>query len=184
VHAFIDESFGNIGHERVYVVAAACIESRDLEFSRQALRDLNPSDSKLHWHRERPQARRALLRAMADLPSAYFTVTRISVDERPERQRRLCLRTLISELKGSGLGRAVLESRGIAGDRRDRAALDWQARTGPSPISIHHSLGIDEPLVWSADFVCGATWAQFNGNDSYVSILEKMNITNLEASGN
>ena len=184
MHAFVDESFGTIGHQRVYVVAAACIEARDLEFSRQALRDLNPSRSKLHWHRERPQARRALLSAMADLPSSYFTVTRISVDERPERQRRLCLRTLISELKGSGLGGAVLESRGIAGDRRDRAALDWQARTGPSATSIHHSLGVDEPLSWLADFVCGATWSHFNGNDSYVSILEKMNVIHLEASGN
>ena len=84
VHAFVDESFGNIGQDRVYIVAAACLESRDLDSTRRTIRDLNPYEGKLHWHRERSETRHALLTAMALLPVRFHIVVRTSVYERPD----------------------------------------------------------------------------------------------------
>lgn len=177
MQAFIDESFGEIHGRRTYILSAACVEDDAIDLVRATLLDLNPGEGKLHWRRERIEFRRRALLAMSRLPATFLVVTRTSSLERPERQRRLCLQTLVTHLDTLDVRLATLESRGATGDRFDREALDWRARVGQSHVRIRHWHGALEPVLWMADFVCSAIWAGMNGSPHFTSVLDTMQVT-------
>lgn len=114
---------------------------------------------KVHWHDESSDRRVKLVDAIADMPVEGFVVVRTAGQgDRLERRRRKCLELLLRELDGFGCDRLILESRGSADDRRDRAVLEYlrRRREITAPLRLFHEPGPNDPMLWIPDVICGA----------------------------
>ncbi|MDD2818434.1 MAG: hypothetical protein PHN51_06525 [Candidatus Nanopelagicales bacterium] len=160
--AFVDESYNA---ER-YLLAAAVVSKEAIDSARQAMWGLRlPGQRKLHWRNEHARRRLQIAVTISQVPLSYLVVIRsATVGERTERQRRRCLEFLINEFAKISINEVVFESRSSTEDKFDRALIDaLRAKkylgTG---LRIHHVLGMDEPLLWVADAVCGITVEYLN----------------------
>lgn len=177
--AFVDESHTQPRRTgaTTYILAAALVDPALFEGHRAVLQRLRlPGQNKLHWHDETDRRRWLITDAIGALDALHVVVIRsTTASERIERQRRHCLERMVFELDSLGVADVVVESRGPADDRRDRAMMDaLRARriVGPG-VRMDHRPGRSEPLLWLPDAVCGATHAGLAGQDHHWSAMSK-----------
>ena len=170
-HAYVDESLiGNGPRPSVYILSAAIIAGAQIEQTRQAVAALKPKRAKkLHWRDEDPRSQARLVQAVSQLEVEHTVVVRVEMaGERQERQRRLCMERLLTELFRLGVTEVIFESRGAADDKKDmnliRALRAKKAIT--ASLRASHLPGPSEPLLWIADVVCGAVSEEQRGMDA------------------
>ena len=190
LHAFGDESvwLAEDGATRTYTIAAVFLAPSDLVDMRMSLTRLNRDRrAKLHWRRQTPAARLATTRAIAELS---FSGVAISHEAKPSRreeeQRRLCLNLLMGTLIDNGCVGVCLESRGRKLDRND--SLSWQeiqsSRQQHRQVTLSHTPGPSEPLLWLPDIVCGAFRSAVLGDaQAWNMLAHKVNHIALESKG-
>lgn len=159
-----------------YMMAAAMGEPDKIAGIRDAMGNLLlRGQRKVHWRDEAPNRRAKLVDAIADLPVEGFVVVRSAgLQDRIERRRRKCLELLLFELSALGCGHLVLESRGPADDKRDRAMLEHLRRTKriDSTLRLAHEPGPSDPMLWIPDVICGAVGQARAGETSYLDKIE------------
>ncbi|MFD1148214.1 hypothetical protein [Saccharothrix hoggarensis] len=162
VHVFVDESRRN----DTYLLAAAIVIPSDLRRLRTLLRGLLlPGQRELHFKKETPQRRRAVLSQLSQA-GARVAVYRRSCSEGPEAARQACLARLTADVLELNASRLALDS------REDRDVLDVRtirAGLGKFPraalLAYEHLNAVSEPLIWIADAVAwsygaGGDWAR------------------------
>jgi hypothetical protein len=85
---------------------------------------------------------------------------------RQERARHKCFEVLLPELEEYGVTRAVFERRGARADRADlgKVAACRIKRLLVGKLSVGFDEPLREPLLWLADAVCGALFAEQAGD--------------------
>jgi hypothetical protein len=132
---------------------------------------------KLHWRDEPPRRRRQIAETVATLPVAGLVVVRSDPQaaDRLERRRRKCLEHLLPMLADMDVEQLTLESRGPADDAKDREMLQHLRRGKRLSRTLHldHTPGPQDPALWAADALCGATVSHRTGDDStYLEVIE------------
>ncbi|GGK63876.1 hypothetical protein Sme01_06110 [Sphaerisporangium melleum] len=110
---------------------------------------------------------------MAKLPLHSIVTVRIhDKNVRHERARLLCMERLLYELDAAGVAMVVLESR-YTDDRFDRSLLTSLRRSRRVSLTMKVSWESpnDEPLLWAADAVVGATTWWLDGEPRYFNAL-------------
>lgn len=159
--AFGDESIVSTENPmfRTYVLVAVLCPPVTLG-DRDFLRRLNSKrQTKLHWHKESHRSRIMLAESVTRLAWTSVMISlRGPLQMNSERQRRLCLIQLISELHHAGCKDLTLESRGRGLDRNDVSLAVANARRAQQPLALRvaHEQGWKEPLLWIPDIICGA----------------------------
>jgi hypothetical protein len=161
-----------------YVLGAILIDDSDLDFARRHAQKLRlPAETKVHWYTSSDANREKISNVITSLPVRAIVVVRLSLEsERVERRRRKGLEYLLSILTAEGCEKLVLESRGKKDDERDRDladALRSQRRLGTA-LKLEHASGPNEPMLWLADALCGATVAERLGNPQWWNIIRKV----------
>lgn len=154
-----------------YMFAAALLDPARATTVREQMRALLlPGQKKVHWREDRDHRHDIVVDVIAGAGvEALVVVRQGSVDDRDERQRRKCLERFVPELEALGCAHLVLESRGPADDKRDRAMLDaLRARQLSTSLRLDHMPGPAEPLLWIADAVCGAITADRTGEPRWL----------------
>lgn len=177
--AYVDESqIGGTGHNGPYVMVATIVLDGDEDDHRRHLSRAKPNGMrKLHWYSCKPDVRQSVISTVQELPLMHWAVVMKPADgESPERTRRKCIERLFWELAGLGMvGQVCMESRGPADDRRDMqmvGSLKTQ-RTIPGSMRVDHIRGVDDPLLWLPDAVCGAVGASLTGDDRWTRMLDR-----------
>ncbi|MBT2503433.1 DUF3800 domain-containing protein [Curtobacterium sp. ISL-83] len=156
--AYIDESEPGGGRDTtVYVLAAVVVRDAVRESARDEIRSATPRRMrKLHWYEALPSQRLSWL----DLLRHAASVLVIRYEGAPcrcERRRRRCLERLVHELELRDVHHVVLETRGSARDRDDRAMFNALRDRGIGRlVRFEHHAASDEPLLALADIACGA----------------------------
>jgi hypothetical protein len=158
---FVDPMTGN----RRYVLGVAMFANAEQDISRTHIRKLKRTGTKMHWHKESRKSRLKICQELATLPFVGLVVSSVSPSlVREERQRRVGLLHVVDKLSMFDCRELHLESRG---KHLDAAEVQFIARSmdfrpTPAPIRVGHLTGRQEPLLWLADFVCGAfnLWAR------------------------
>ena len=151
VHAFVDES-----QHGAYRICAALIDPVDLAPARTYLRAmLLPGQRRLHFAKERPQRRRALLTSMQRLPIRTRIYT--STDKEPVARTR-AIQALLSDLVDLDGRRLVIERREASQDAREHLQIVAAIQAGKAPYELiyDHLAGHEEPMLWIADAVAWA----------------------------
>ncbi|MFG6278562.1 DUF3800 domain-containing protein [Microbacterium sp. 5K110] len=172
-YAFVDESEPNgTGHGGPYIMVASMPLVEDLDDLRQRLMRLKPRrQKKLHWYESVDSVRAATIELISEMPFIHWAV----VVEPPgsdsaERRRRSCMERLFHEVEGlEAVDQVVMESRGQADDRRDMRMVSnlRTRRVITGSIRVNHYRGIEEPLLWVPDAVCGAMNARLAGDSQW-----------------
>lgn len=155
-HVFVDES-----KARGYLLVAVAVDDRDVTRLRKTMRSmLLKGQSRIHFRKEQPARRRAILSALGQNP-LDITVIRSSLLAENE-ARNECFTALVTGIHWPPSSRLVIEQ----DDSRihaDRAIVQsaLQALAGERPryeVTPSHS----EPGLWAADAV---GWAIQRGNE-------------------
>ncbi|MFC7383763.1 hypothetical protein [Sphaerisporangium rhizosphaerae] len=160
--AYIDESLRRRPQDdSVYAMAGVIIDAIDHEDARAVLESLRTGKSpRLHW-REEPSARHPVIAdAIRCLPlRSLVTVHMFSKGIPYERARRLCLERLLHELDQAGVTLATIESRSARMDHLDLLLIMGirKSRLLSDGIRVVWRQAGEEPLLWAADVVAGAT---------------------------
>lgn len=160
----------------VYMFAATLLDPACEGEVRALMRDLLlPGQKKVHWREDRDSRHDVVVDAIAQAGVEALVVVRRGPDgEADERRRRKTLERFVPELEVLGCAHLVLESRGAADDRRDRAMLDaLRARRLSTSLRLDHTPGPGEPLLWIADAVCGAVTADRTGDPRWLDRLRR-----------
>ncbi|GAA0226817.1 hypothetical protein GCM10010492_26360 [Saccharothrix mutabilis subsp. mutabilis] len=159
VHAFVDES----RRQDTYYLAAAIIRPRDLAQLRARLRGmLFPGQRELHFYREKPTRRRAILSQVAGFGVAA-RIYGASCRRGEEIARQECLTRLTGDLVDLGAHRLVLDSREVR-DELDRSTISRALVKRPDSggLVYEHMNSTSDPLLWIADI---AVWCHGAGGD-------------------
>jgi len=162
--AWADESI----LDGAYILGAVVLEEEVIQNARQAAAKLRrPGELKAHWYERNKKDRDAMIGTLRSLPVSGLIVARVPIiGERNERQRRKSMELFLPLLVGSNVKTVTFESRGPKNDQRDRdmlAAMQAQHRIYAPALTMHHARGIDEPILWLADALCGAVVAERHG---------------------
>ena len=177
MRAFADESFGWFRSLSTYVMCAALIEDSELEGIRLAMRRLRKGSTKLHWYEESDKRRHLLLAAMGDLDMEFAISHQTASESLQTSMRRACLQQLGRQLAQRGIQHLTLESRNRTDDRRDILDINWIRQSEGASVWLQHVRGADEPILWAADLICGASLARLRGDEAYNRLLNKLRIT-------
>lgn len=160
-----------------YILAAAIIDDSTVAVARDKISKLLlPDQRKVHWWHESDKRRDLIASTIGNVGISAVVIVRVGpLDNRDERRRRKCLERLLSELEEMNCGELILESRGRNDDERDRQMLHAlrSARRVTSPIRLEHVVGPDDPMLWAADALCGATVAARLGNPRWQKLIER-----------
>lgn len=157
VHAFVDES----RRGKIYLLAATLLPPGQVDRARTLVRGLClPGERRIHFHTEPDPRRKLLISSIV----ASGMQSRVYVGTgRPDRVRSACMAALISDLAKLDAGRLVLESRGYAQDRIDRADIHLSLVSAPNArIGYEHMRPHEEPILSVSD---GVAWAYGAGGD-------------------
>ncbi|MBG0813480.1 hypothetical protein [Planomonospora sp. ID82291] len=173
--AYIDESLRRRPDDcSVYAMAAVIADSADHDDIRLALESLRLGKRRrLHWRDESPAHRLDIARTLTKLPlHSIVTVCIHDRGIRHERARRLCLERLLCELDARDIEEVVLESR-YAEDRLDRSLLTGMRRSRRVSLAmeVRWISPYDEPLLWAADAMVGATTRWLDGHSQCFDVL-------------
>jgi hypothetical protein len=157
VHLFVDES----RRGATYLMVAAIIAPARLGETRALMRSLTmPGERRIHFQAEHDSRRRKILAALVAnrIESLVYLGS-----GRPDRVRAACLTELVRDAVALQAGRVVIESRGLAGDRTDRATIHRFLAPRETPgFSYEHLCPHDDPALAIADAVA---WAYGAGGD-------------------
>ncbi|MFE2754224.1 DUF3800 domain-containing protein [Actinosynnema sp. NPDC059335] len=159
VQAFVDES----RRKDTYFLAAALVELGDLTRLRTALRALLfPGQRELHFQRETPQRRKAILSRLVEW-EVRVDLYRADCGRSEEQARQTCLVRLVDDLLDIDARRLVLDSR-PGRDRHDVRTIRNASGKRPrdSGLLYEHFDSALEPLLWVADI---AAWSYGAGGD-------------------
>ena len=113
--AYADESMRapRPGSPGVYVMAAAVLNTADVDDCRADVRSLSPRPrTRFHWRDEPARRRRQAVSLVAERCPQHVTVAGSPLDPpRQERARRLCLQRLLPELEHLGVTHVWLDAR-------------------------------------------------------------------------
>jgi hypothetical protein len=170
--AFVDES-GSVPLA-CYLLGAAILDDIYLEDAREVMRSLRIGHGKIHWHTEGPARRRKITEAIATIDHLSIVAVGRGADRRQERARHKCFEILLPELESYGVSRAVFERRGGKADRSDVRKVDVCriTRLLTGELSVAFEDPQQEPLLWLADAVCGALFAERSGDATYATVLQ------------
>ncbi|WP_433500845.1 DUF3800 domain-containing protein [Sphaerimonospora sp. CA-214678] len=173
--AYIDESLRRRPHDdSVYAMAAVIVDLADRDDIRLTLETLRlGKQRRLHWRDESPAHRLDISRTLTELPlDSIVTVCIHDRTIRHERARRLCLERLFYELDSRNVERVTLESR-YTEDRLDRSLLTSMRRSLRISLTMEvcWTSPYDEPLLWAADAVVGATTWWLDGQPQCFEVL-------------
>jgi hypothetical protein len=160
LHAWADESMiDGPGAPTAYLMAAVVCDPAIRDSVEARLRDLlRRRQQRLHWHDESDVRRGLIVSALGDLDLAHMVVVGSPVARtKQERARRLCFQGLLHRLDKLGVTSLTLETRGEAGDRRDRETvaqmLGCQAMS--RELRVRHGSPRTEAMLWAPDIVAG-----------------------------
>lgn len=160
VFAVLDESTPELPSGVAYVLSGVVLVADEAR-ARQAARAALPPDRRnpFHWHREGPAARAAMMLCLIEVGAvAHVYVHYPTARRRQERARAISLAALVPDLVAEGAEHLCIESRGAAADVRDRVTLlDALNPDGGVRTLTYDWRTKDEPALWLADAVCGAT---------------------------
>ncbi|MER6173456.1 hypothetical protein [Streptosporangium sp. NPDC001681] len=173
--AYVDESLRRRPDDcNVYAMAAVIVDSADHDDMRAALESLRLGKRRrLHWRDESPAHRIDIAEALAKLPIEGIVAVHLhDRGVRHERARRLCLERLLYEVDAKNTTRVTVESR-ASEDRLDRSLLTSMRRSLRISLTmkVDWVLPFDEPLLWAADAVVGATTWWLDGQPEYFEVL-------------
>jgi hypothetical protein len=177
LYAYIDESLRRRPNDdSVYAMAAVIMNSSDYSDIRLVLESLRLGKRRrLHWRDESPAHRLRIAETLIALPlDGLVTVCIHGRDIRHERARRLCLERLLHELDAKRAEKVILESR-YTEDRLDRSLLTSLRRSLriSKSMDVSWSTPYDEPLLWAADAIVGATTWWLDGESRYFDRLAR-----------
>lgn len=161
----------------VYLLAAACLEADEAPAARVSVAELGRSTRRFHWRDAQAPERGKAVGVVAGLRALHMVVVAAPLDpRRQERARRHCLRRLLFELDGAGVGRVLLESRGRRQDLRDLQVVNALRvqRTLGRQLVVDHAQPMGEPLLWVPDIVAGAVGAELDRAEPYAEQLAPM----------
>lgn len=175
ITAYVDESLRRRPHDDgVYAMAAVVVDSADHDGVREALEALRFGRSlRLHWRDESHARRLAITKALTTLPvTGIVTVHLHRIGVRHERARRLCLERLLYEIGVKNAATVTVESRS-AEDHFDRSLLTGLRRSRRVSLDMYvcWASPFEEPLLWAADAVAGATTWWLDGQPQYFDLL-------------
>jgi len=179
MRAFADESFGRLQTKSVYVMCAALVEDDELEGIRIAMRGVRKGLTKLHWYDESSRRRQRLLEVVSGLNVEFVITQQTALKPQQPLMRRTCLRELSHKLATRGVEQLTLESRNRVDDRRDIVDMNWIRQSEGSSVWLRHVRGVDEPALWLADLICGASLARLRGDGTYTHALRRLHISHV-----
>lgn len=155
-HALVDES--EVRGFSLTVVAVATADAEDIR--KQLKQLLRPTQRALHFTKESPESRRAIIGAMRGMT---ISAKVYHVDARPKVGRSRCLRPLAESLRNSRCRRLVLDQNDSV-VKADRQLLR-EVLGGGWDGTYHHQHDHEEPLLWLADAISwcwnkGGEWAR------------------------
>ena len=176
--AALDEATPELPNGIAYVMTGVVLLAEP-DAARAASRRVLAADrsTPFHWHREGPFAREAMMACLAEVGAVARVFVHTPTGRRKqEAARAKALGLLVPDLVAEGAEHLCIESRGDAGDRKDRAVLlDALNPAGGSSTMSYDWRGKDEPLLWLADGVCGAVadyLRQTDGKTHYYAQLQ------------
>jgi hypothetical protein len=154
VQVYVDES-----ERHDYLLCAFLVRS-DVGRLRRAVRAMcQPGQRRVHFAKESPARRRAVLSALTDLGvQARIYRSPNSV----KRSRELCLDALVGDIAAAGAERLVIESRETMDHLDDRVIKAALRRIGTGELTFGHAGAHEEPLLWVPDAI---VWAVGRGGD-------------------
>ncbi|SES27020.1 hypothetical protein [Actinokineospora terrae] len=159
LHAFVDESRRN----DQYLIAAAVIDPRNLRPLRKLLTGmLMPGQRELHFKKETPTRRKAIISQLAGAEAAVFVYIS-SCKRGEERARRQSLAQLVDNLVDLQVSRLVLDSREVR-DADDKLVIRrvLGERSADTALVYEHLDSTQDALMWIAD---AAAWCYGAGGD-------------------
>lgn len=158
-----------------YVLAAVLLADDRRAAVRSAAQRIVPRRRRFHWHQEEPRERRAMMQLIAgEALAAHALVVSPCTTRRREPSRQRLLVELAVALAQRPAVELAIESRGQHNDRLDRRTLVQARRDGliPQDMAYVHRQPVQEPLLWLADALAGATRAGALLHDrSWLSLL-------------
>ena len=154
VQVYVDES-----ERRDYLLCAVLVRT-DVGRVRRAVRAMcQPGQRRVHFAKEGPARRRAVLSALAELgvqARIYRSPSGV------KRSRELCLDALVGDIATAGAERLVIESRATMDHLDDRVIKAALRRIGTGELTLGHASAHEEPLQWVPDAIA---WAVGRGGD-------------------
>ncbi len=166
-------------------MAAAIIDSADHGTVRAELESLRlGKNPRLHWRDEPPARQLSITGRITKMPiQGIVTVYLHDRETKTERARRKCLERLLVELDQTGVSMAYIESRAPDKDHLDLLLLMGarKARTVSKNLTVIWQSSYEEPLLWAADAVVGATTWWLDGHAACFDLLgEKVSMIGLD----
>ncbi|MGN9782552.1 DUF3800 domain-containing protein [Nonomuraea sp. ZG12] len=176
--AYVDESMRRRpGDDSIYAMAAIVIDSSGHDEARLTLESLRlGKNPRLHWRDEPVARQRIIADAIARMPLAAVVAVHIFDRTcRTERARRRCLERLLLELENTGVAEVVMESRTPGQDHLDLLMVMAlrKSRTLSKAVTVNWLPSHQEPLLWAADAVVGATTWWIDGQSAGFERLEE-----------
>ncbi|MEU7631766.1 hypothetical protein AB0C34_17510 [Nocardia sp. NPDC049220] len=175
--AWGDESGSQPGNDPgTYILSAVLLDDTEEQHVRAEMQALQlPGEKKLHWHSASADQRLEFIEVVASLPVCGIVAVHHSADADDRRHRRKCLEYLLPHLAYLNCGSLTLESRGGADASDYDIVQKFRAqRVLTADLRLGHRIGRDEPVLWTADIVCGAVVQHRVGNSTYLDKLGGM----------
>lgn len=179
MHAFADESYE--AASQVYIVGAIIVDTPFLApVRRSAVAVLQPGRNRVadpfHWKKERTQRRLDLLSStILHHGLLAYSVTASNVGPKDqEAARAACLEALVLEVVIQGAVGLTLDKRSPANKvQADRQTLVSIIKTGKASSAFGYGFNqpSNEPCLWIADAVAGATHKELQGDPRYCQLL-------------
>ncbi|MBO4271664.1 hypothetical protein [Microbispora triticiradicis] len=166
-------------------MAAVIIDSADHGDICAELESLRLGKSpRLHWREESSTRQFLIAGRIAAMPMRGIVAVHLhDRDVRAERARRRCLERLLVELDQLHVPEAFIESRSREQDHSDLLLVMAVRRSGvlSKNIMIEWRSSYQEPLLWAADAVVGATTWWLDGHAAGLDLLhEKVSVIDLD----
>jgi hypothetical protein len=159
VTLFGDESCIHVTSGHVYVIGLVGVHQSNLEEVETKVREAAGKRSRFHYVEATKSERKALVTLVSELSTSSQAFVTIATSGGDERSRRRILAQLFGNAtnRPDGVTAVVLESRGLALDRSDKALIQNVTRfaAGGRPI-VRHEGWRDQPMLWVADVVAGS----------------------------
>ena len=166
--AYVDESLRHSTDKRLYLVAAAVIVPGDLDSARDSVRNvLLPRQPRFHWRDESEPQRDRMLKIIEGVAPRGLIYSCRPAPRRQDRARSLCLASMLWDFRQIGVTEVVFESRESHNDRKDARTIGHaqRAQRGPDGLSYSFLRPLDEPLLWIADALAGASSSHIAGEE-------------------
>lgn len=177
--AWVDERMDVDGANGRYTLAAVISAETQCPSIRAELRSLRlRRQPRLHWRDEDHPRRTKIASAIAGMDiTAVVVVGTPMTQNRQERARRICMERLLPLLQHEySVARVILEARTPSLMRKDHQQVlnltgkRWITRD----LTVQDARPSEEPMLWIADAVAGASGAAHAGNPQWLDQLDHL----------